>query len=167
MKKVTYLMLSMAILSLIGTSCKTSEENYKAAYEIAARKQMGETGRDVSGFIEREKRLSDKKVILGDTVKVVTERVKMVDGEDAAIQNYSVVVGDFKQVFNARSFCTRINNAENNAKLPAYVLINNEKRYYVVYRGFATKEEAATFLSNKENFKVKSPLEEPWILEKL
>lgn len=166
MKKLVYLMIMAVVLSVSTTSCKTTEENYKAAYEIAARKQVGGVNRDVSGFIEREKRLSEQKVILGDSVRVLTQPVRMVDGDDAAIHNYCVVVGDFKQVFNARSFCKRINDAEKDTAVPPYVVVNPEKQYYVVYKGFDTKEDAALFLKNKDNFKVKIPLEEPWILEK-
>lgn len=167
MRKLVSLMIVAVALSISVTSCKTTEENYKAAYEIAARKQVGGVTRDVSSFIEREKRLGEQKVIMGDSVRMLTQPVRMVDGDDSAIHNYCVVVGDFKQVFNARSFCKRINDAEKDTNIPPYVVVNSEKHYYVIYRGFDTKEEAAGFLKNKENFKVKIPIEEPWILEKL
>lgn len=162
-KRVVYAMVAAVLLSLTAVSCKTSEENYKAAYDIAARKQVGGVNRDVSSFIEREKRLSEQKVVAGDTVRMLTRRVRMIEGNDADIDNYCVVAGDFKQVFNAKSLSGRINTAEGNTL--SYVVMNPEKLYYVVYRGFDTKEDAASFLKNKDNFKVKLPVEQPWILE--
>ena len=79
-------------------------------------------------------------MVAGDSVRLVTERVSMVDGKASDLHKYCVVVGDFKQVFNARSFCTRINEAE--ANNVSYVVMNPEKMYYVVYKGFDTKEDA-------------------------
>lgn len=166
MRKIAYLMIAVVILAVSATSCKTTEENYKAAYDIAARKQVGGVSRDVSAFIEREKRLGERKLIMGDSVRVLTQRVKMVEGDDTSIHNYCVVVGDFKQVFNASSFSKRINDVEKDTIKPSYVVVNPEKRYYVIYKGFDTKEEAAGFLKNMDNFKIKIPIEEPWILEK-
>lgn len=166
MKNIAYLIISLMMLAVSATSCKTTEENYKAAYDIAARKQVGGVSRDVSAFIEREKRLGERKLIMGDSVRVLTQRVKMVEGDDTSIHNYCVVVGDFKQVFNASSFSKRINDVEKDTITPSYVVVNPEKRYYVIYKGFNTKEEAAVFLMNRDNFKIRIPIEEPWILEK-
>lgn len=162
MKKTLYLAIVAVLVSMLATSCKTSEENYKAAYDIAARKQIGGAGRDVSGFIEREKRLSEYTRINGDTVRVLTQQVRMIDGDDADVDNFGVVVGDFKQVFNARSFRERINAEETTFK--SYVVINGEKRYYVIYRGFDSREDAAKFLNAKE-YKITPQLSEPWVLE--
>lgn len=162
MKRIVYTMIAAVLFSLCTTSCKTSEENYKAAYDVALRKQEGGAGRDVSAFIRREQNLAQYKKIDGDSVRIVTETVRMVDGNDADIRNYGVVVGDFKQVFNARSYAKRINDAESDT--PSYVVINAEKRYYVVYRGFDTKEEAAQLLRDKK-YKIGTQLSEPWILE--
>lgn len=152
-----------AMMSVVCvTSCKTSEENYKAAYDVALRRQVGGAGRDVSGFIQREQNIAQLQAVEGDTVRIVTENVRMIDGNDADIKAYSVVVGNFKQVFNARSYSKRINNAESDA--PSYVVMNPEKNYYVVYRGFDTKEEAAKMLRQK-SYKIGTQLDVPWILE--
>lgn len=164
MRKILYI-LAIAVVTLVVTSCKTTEENYRSAYEIAAERKMGtSTGdRTLNGFIEREKRLSETKVVAGDSVRIVTEHVSMVDGKASDMHKCCVVVGDFQQVFNARSFCKRINEAEGNTD--SYVVMNAQKVYYVVYKGFATREEAASFLRKKDNFKILVPKKEPWIVE--
>ena len=164
MRKNWYI-LALVLMAVATVSCKTSEENYRSAYEIAAerRTSTGTVDRQLGGFIEREKRLAETRVVAGDSVRLVTERVSMVDGKASDLHKYCVVVGDFKQVFNARSFCTRINEAE--ANNVSYVVMNPEKMYYVVYKGFDTKEDAAIFLRNKDNFKILVPKKEPWIIE--
>lgn len=165
--RIKWLMMAMVAVLMVATSCKTTEENYRAAYEIAAERKMGgnaSMNRDLRGFIEREKRLAETRVVAGDSVRMVTERVTMVDGENANMHRYNVVVGDFKQVFNARSFRNRINEAEGNND-QSYVVMDPQKLYYVVYKGFDTEEAAAEFLCNKDNFKILVPKKDPWIVE--
>lgn len=163
MRKNWYILFAVAVMAVFAMSCKTTEENYRSAYEIAAERRMGTADRQLGGFIEREKRLAQTRVVAGDSVRMVTERVVMVDGQASDLKKYCVVVGDFKQVFNARSFRTRINEAEGNTD--SYVVMNPEKMYYVVYKGFETKEDAAKFLRDKNNFKIIVPKKEPWIVE--
>ena len=153
----------VALVAMVATSCKTTEENYRSAYEIAAERKMGNDNRDLRGFIDREKRLTEMRVVAGDSIRMITERVTMVDGTTADLHQFCVVVGDFKQVFNARSYSRRINEAE--ANNDSYVVVNSEKMYYVVYKGFNERGEAADFLRNKNNFKILVPKKEPWIIE--
>ena len=155
------------MMLLSAASCKTTEENYKAAYDIAVRRQESGAGQDVSSFITREKRLNEYKQIGTDSVRIVIENVSIIDNTGKDIEKYGVVVGEFKQVFNAKSYRDRINNTENNSDSPAFVVMNTMKKYYVIYRSFNTKTEAAAFLKDKNNFKIKTQIDEVWILEML
>mgnify|MGYP003307732860 FL=1 len=155
------------MMLLSAASCKTTEENYKAAYDIAVRRQETGAGQDVSSFITREKRLNEYKQIGTDSVRIVIENVSIIDNPGKNIEKYGVVVGEFKQVFNAKSYRDRINNTENNSDAPAFVVMNTMKKYYVIYRSFNTKTEAAAFLKDKNNFKIKTQIDEVWILEML
>ncbi|MBR2379165.1 MAG: SPOR domain-containing protein, partial [Bacteroidaceae bacterium] len=102
-----------------------------------------------------------------DSVRIVIENVSIIDNPGKDIEKYGVVVGEFKQVFNAKSYRDRINNTENNSDSPAFVVMNTMKKYYVIYRSFNTKTEAAAFLKDKNNFKIKTQIDEVWILEML
>lgn len=155
------------MMLLSTASCKTTEENYKAAYDIAIRRQETGAGQDVSSFITREKRLNEYKQIGTDSVRIVIENVSIIDNPVTNVGKYGVVVGEFKQVFNAKSYRNRINNTENNSDAPAFVVMNTMKKYYVIYRSFNTKTEAAAFLKDKNNFKIKKQIDEVWILEML
>ncbi len=168
MNKTLFLISSILFMMLLSAaSCKTTEENYKAAYDIAVRRQETGAGQDVSSFITREKRLNEYKQIGTDSVRIVIENVSIIDNPGKNIEKYGVVVGEFKQVFNAKSYRDRINNTENNSDAPAFVVMNTMKKYYVIYRSFNTKTEAAAFLKDKNNFKIKTQIDEVWILEML
>lgn len=168
MNKTLFLISSILFMMLLSAaSCKTTEENYKAAYDIAIRRQETGAGQDVSSFITREKRLNEYKQIGTDSVRIVIENVSIIDNPVTNVGKYGVVVGEFKQVFNAKSYRNRINNTENNSDAPAFVVMNTMKKYYVIYRSFNTKTEAATFLKDKNNFKIKNQIDEVWILEML
>lgn len=168
MNKTLFLISSILFMMLLSAaSCKTTEENYKAAYDIAVRRQESGAGQDVSSFITREKRLNEYKQIGTDSVRIVIENVSIIDNPGKDIEKYGVVVGEFKQVFNAKSYRDRINNTENNSDSPAFVVMNTMKKYYVIYRSFNTKTEAAAFLKDKNNFKIKTQIDEVWILEML
>lgn len=168
MNKTLYLIGSIVFMMLLSAaSCKTTEENYKAAYDIAVKKQESGAGRDVSSYISRERRLNEYKQVGTDSVRIVIEHVSVVDGPVNNAKKYGVVVGEFKQVFNARSYRDRINNAENSPETPAFVVMNAMKQYYVIYRSFDTKTGAAAFMRNKGNFKINTQTDEVWILEML
>ena len=168
MNKTLFLISSILFMMLLSAaSCKTTEENYKAAYDIAVRRQETGAGQDVSSFITREKRLNEYKQIGTDSVRIVIENVSIIDNPGKNIEKYGVVVGEFKQVFNAKSYRDRINNTENNSDAPAFVVMNTMKKYYVIYRSFNTKTEAAAFLKDKNNFKIKTQIDEVWILDML
>ena len=168
MNKTLFLISSILFMMLLSAaSCKTTEENYKAAYDIAVRRQESGAGQDVSSFITREKRLNEYKQIGTDSVRIVIENVSIIDNPGKDIEKYGVVVGEFKQVFNAKSYRDRINNTENNSDSQAFVVMNTMKKYYVIYRSFNTKTEAAAFLKDKNNFKIKTQIDEVWILEML
>ncbi len=168
MNKTLYLIGSIVFMMLLSAaSCKTTEENYKAAYDIAVKKQESGAGRDVSSYISRERRLNEYKQVGTDSVRIVIEHVSVVDGPVNNAEKYGVVVGEFKQVFNARSYRDRINNAENSLETPAFVVMNAMKQYYVIYRSFDTKTGATAFMKNKGNFKINTQTDEVWILEML
>lgn len=168
MNKAYYLLNMVAFMLLLSVaSCKTTEENYKAAYDIAVKKQESGAGKDVSTIISQEKRKREYQLIGKDSIRVKTEYISMIDGPVNNVEKYGIVVGEFKQVFNARSYRNRINNIENDSVNPAFVVMNRMKQYYVIYRSFESKNAAAAFMKNESNFKVRNKAKETWILEML
>lgn len=168
MNKAYYLLNMVAFMLLLSVaSCKTTEENYKAAYDIAVKKQESGAGKEVSTIISQEKRKREYQLIGNDSIRVKTEYISIIDGPVNNVEKYGIVVGEFKQVFNARSYRNRINNIENDSVNPAFVVMNRMKQYYVIYRSFESKNAAAAFMKNESNFKVRNKAKETWILEML
>lgn len=163
MKKTAFIVVAM-IMALSFNSCKTSEKNYKAAYDITMNKKraMEETDSETYGKILAEKNQATA-IVNGDSVKLVTEYVNMVDDSPKLLKKYNVVVGEYKQIFNARSFRDRL-KAENKQ---SYVVMDAKRMYFVVAEGFDTSSEAAEYLKNiHKNVKMRIPIENPWILKR-
>lgn len=127
------LLIAAIILTLSG--CKTTEENYRKAYDLAT---QGDKNAQ-----------SDIPEISGEEVKVQwAEYVTFTDGcgaDKADFKKHCVVVAQFKQVFNAKAMRNRL--AE--GKYPHAIVINDrEKTYYVVAAAFDTRAEAENALEN-------------------
>lgn len=161
MKRIFVYMLAACFATLLY-SCKTSEANYRAAYDITREHVRARNAVDSTTYdkIEAEKREATA-VVAGDSVRLVTHRVNIVDDSYSTLKRYGVVVGEYKQTFNARSFRDRLKNEGK----PAYVVIDSEKTYYVIVHGFDTSAEAASYLKRLDKeVKMRIPIEKPWII---
>lgn len=160
MKKLSIFVILLGVLS----SCKTTEANYRAAYEktVAAR----ENAETETIYGAERRSLSEKAVIVGnDTIPVYIEHVSVVTRGDEApadVKAYSVVAGRFKQKFNAFSLRDRLAAA---GYADAAVLQTAEPYYYIIVSSHdkATEAKAAlTSLKKKEPVVMSEPL--PFIL---
>ncbi len=123
--------LLLPLLLLVGLAgCRTTEANYRAAYEKAKAHRDSWNGIDgtVYDAVRRESRQSVIKID-GREIPVLTVVVKPVDGQgiDTLSRRY-VAVGQFKQLFNARSLCKRFRDAGYES---ACMLVTAEPLYYV------------------------------------
>lgn len=157
MKKYTVICCLVASLAFAG--CKTSEANYRAAYETAMEKKTSAVGEDVESELAKES--SPKTVAIGEVeLPTIDCRLYAVaaEGADAVTpMRYSVAVAKFKQLFNARSLCRRMRDGGYDGAL---VAMDREKTYYVLAGTTADAGEAAVLLKKTESgdvFKAKSP----------
>lgn len=127
MKQLSILVILIALLA----SCKTSEANYRAAYEKT--KAASEEAQEETIYNAHRRNLSQQAVIAGgDTIPVVIERVSATvrDGEpQPEIKAYNVVAGRFKQKFNALSLRDRLADA---GYSEAMVVQTAEPYYYII-----------------------------------
>jgi len=163
------LILSTILAVLTLTGCKTTEANYRAAYETA--KERADTGgldSTVYARIRQEARPGTVKVG-NDTMPLVTQHVKPtpVDGETdngvTGLSRYNIVVAQFKQIFNAKSMVRRL---KENGYPDAMIVETREPLYYVVA---STHNDAASALRGLETIKAQPPLTLrdpfPWVLQ--
>lgn len=162
-----YLLLAIALIMLGAVGCKTSEENYKAAYDKAVARTQESVGKEAYDKVQAEKRRYTE-VVNGDSVRVVRAHCNIVDGKATEVKKYSVVVAVFDQLINARSYRDRLRDQEG---FESYVVLNNaDKKYHVILQGFDDKPQAVAFIKNIQDnpsfIKMKIMVPIPWILEK-
>lgn len=157
MKKILYVALVALVASTVITGCKTSEKNYREAYERATAKN----DRDVTDFDKtiyaryRNQTREQQLEVDGKAVPVKLVQVRVTNdggGIPEWLKAYSVVVAEFKQLFNANSMRKRF--AE--AGYPRTFLVENaEPYYYVIVESTNDLAAAATLC---DSLKASSPL---------
>ena len=150
-KKYTLILASIAAAVAGLASCKTSEAHYRSAYEKAI------AGRDSLTAIEntiygRHRRSTTTSVAIAgtDTADMITARVRVTEGGGGIKENlkpYSVVVGQFKQLVNAKSLRERLVDA---GYPTAFVVETGEPFYYIVLNSYPTRAEAVRACSELE-----------------
>lgn len=164
MKKCPLLIIAVLLLSL--AACKTNESNYRAAYEAAIEKQKESTALDSTIYGNYRRQASMARLAAGsDTLPLRTESVAYTENGGASretVKVYNVVVGQFKQLFNARQMRERL-QAEGYPD--AMIVHTREPLYYVIAGTAGTPEEARNLfqrVSRDKALVLKSPL--PFIL---
>lgn len=136
--KKAFLLLAIATLSL--TACKTTEANYRAAYEMALQKDKEGIDEDTYALIKQEEAPREINSE-GDKLRVITQSVAVTKnaGNDAAtIRRYNVAIGSFRQVFNAKAMRGRIVDKG----YDVFIVETSEPTYYVIAAACDTQEQA-------------------------
>lgn len=162
MRKI--LITACAVLAICITGCRTTEANYRAAYEKARDKQM-DTGNSISTQGLKNELIPKDMKFNGVTLPVRTEPLgvtKDSGADQADLKLYNVVVATFRQRFNAFSMAKRLK--ESGYELP-FVVHNRLGAYYVV-AGSVSNPEAARLLLDRvkedNTMSLKSPF--PYVL---
>ena len=158
-------MIIVAAFAVTITSCKTTEANYRAAYEAA--KQKTAESRGIEGTIYekiRNEAIDSRLIVEGDSIPMMTVNVKIAASTTTPdiVKRYSVVVNQFKQIFNAKSQMSRLRE---NGYPDAFVLETAEPLYYVVATTTDDGQEAKKAYTNIRKDKLvvlRQPF--PWIL---
>lgn len=153
-----------AILATVLPACKTTESNYRNAYEAAKAKQnQGLTPEEIAGLSREE--AMPKTVYKGDSIPLKGMYVKHIEGgaHNRALR-YNVIVASFRQQFNARSLMTRLRE---NGYPNAVLLADKDERYYIGTLTTSSLDSAVTALralSVSSPVALRTPF--PYILQK-
>ena len=150
------LAITAAALSLSFTSCKPKQSAYHAAYERAQQRQIAQ-----QEAAQDEVRPMPAPVATDDT-PVREEKITPIDGSnEVGLKAFSVVIGAFENITNARSLRERMLGEG----YPAILAQNEQGMYRVIVTSFDTKAEAVT---SKESIKSRfAPLfSDAWILQR-
>lgn len=166
MTRIIHLLLAAIVLTTVMTGCKTTEANYRAAYEAAKEKKIEAGGIDGTIYDRiRNEAIESRLIVNGDSIPLSTVNVKVAAATTTtdSVRQYSIVVNGFKQIFNAKSMMNRL---KSQGYQNAFVLETAEPLYYVVAASYATPEEAAHAyrrLVADDKVVTKSPY--PWLLK--
>lgn len=164
MKQLLYAIAATCALTATLCGCKTSEDNYRAAYELA--RQNDRSGIDSTTYARiRNEAIPVSAVVDGDTLRMKAEYVRLTEGESAdgaRLMPRNIVVAQFKQIFNARSLRRRLLEL---GYTDALILETREPLYYVVA---ATASDNAAALQLRQQIAADSriPMRAPfpWVL---
>lgn len=164
--KTIFLMAVVAAMTLVALSgCKTTETNYKKAYETAVEKRNEAYTADEVAAMNKEEAIP-RTVFRGDSIPLRgmhVNTVKLDPPVDAALR-YNVVVASFKQKFNAMSVMTRLRDA---GYSNALLLVDRDLKYYVTAGTFAELAPAVELMRElQKSSPVALRLPYPYILEK-
>lgn len=139
MRHILILLLSAALLA----GCKTSEANYRAAYEkaVAGRADRDSTGNSIYGAGRRSMDMTTA-IAGSDTALVKATFVRVTEGGGGLrewLGRYNVAVGQMKQRINAISLRERLADA---GYPRAFVVETPEPYYYVIVASYPTEAEA-------------------------
>ncbi|MDE6498415.1 MAG: SPOR domain-containing protein [Muribaculaceae bacterium] len=132
MKQILYI---IALIILVA-GCRTSEANYRSAYEkaIAGRDESAPVDSTIYGVVRRQIRTTMLSTGT-DTAQLRVMHISVTpdEGEKQVHPDvntgYGVVAGQFKTLFNARSLCSRLREA---GYPDAFVVQTAEPYYYVI-----------------------------------
>lgn len=158
----------LCAVALLATACKTSEANYRAAYEktMEARRVEQSVDSTVYGEVRRQANTRSVEVEQGVSTDVRVQHVRVTEGGGGINENlrrYGVVVGQFKQRFNAISLRDRLVDAGYPA---AFVVETAEPYYYILLGSYSELPEAYAAMKSfeaKPAIVMKEPL--PFILQ--
>ncbi|MDO4695340.1 SPOR domain-containing protein [Porphyromonas sp.] len=145
MKRVLLLVSAVALVAGM-TSCKPKQSAYRAAYERAKQQEVAQSA------------TSQDEVMPVATEATRSERVQAAQGEDAnKLRTFSVVIGSFQNITNAKSLKERMVAQGYHA-----FLAQNEKGMYrVILSSFDNKADAV-----KSRDAIRSLFSDAWILER-
>ncbi len=161
--------LTIAVAALVMTGmagCKTTEKNYREAYEIAKQKQTS-ADEDIADLTDKVKdsRQPRQVTVDGQSLMMLTEPVGYPKDGGVSRENvrrYNVVVGKFKQIFNAKAMRTRLVQS---GYADAMVLSDRFNEFYVVAVTCNTPAEARAAIARIDadtSLKLQPPF--PWVL---
>lgn len=135
MKSIQSVAIIATLALTVFSGCKTSEKNYRTAYETARQHQIERNGgEDLTNGVALTQTGMFKPAAhtIGDvTFPMATTWVRSESGVTSpldSLHRYNVAVGQFKQIFNARALFNRLKNSH----YPDAVMMKTSEGYYVV-----------------------------------
>ena len=158
--------LIVLVFVVMLVACKTTEENYRQAYETAVGNSRESSALDSTIYNRMRNNVKTSALAVGsDTMPMRIEYIGYTkDGGamGASVKKFNVVVGQFKQVFNAQQMRLRLIASGYDS---AFIVNTREPLYYVCTATCSSVEEVAQEMKkvrSDESIVLKAPL--PFVL---
>lgn len=156
-KSILRAALLIFLSTIAAVSCKTTEKNYREAYERATAKNDRNVTEFENTIYNRYRgQMKDVNANLdGENVPTKLLRVKVTNdggGVKEWLKKYSVVAAEFKQRFNANSMRSRLVEAG----FPRTFLVENGEPYYYIV--VDSSDDLAKIKALADSLTVSSPL---------
>lgn len=161
--KLKGIIISIAAVALAVTACKPTEESYRKAYETAKNRDTDPIEETIYNKI-RQRARPQQMVVGADTLDYKVEPVTLTDSGAVIrkyVKPYNIVVGQFKQIFNAKAMRDRLIAQD----YKAFIVNTAEPLYYVVATTCETPAEALKALNSVKSDSgliLRDPF--PWVL---
>lgn len=165
--KIVFPIFAVLMMSSGLFGCKTTEKNYREAYEkvMHKRNEGVDSAQAAAMQLENSVPVSDA----GDGIRLPMKSEFVMITPDGgglreSLKKFSVVVGVFRQKFNALSMRERLID---NGYPGAFVVNTSAKEYYVIASSSDSPAEARDILekaSSDSGMVLRSPL--PWVLRR-
>lgn len=133
-----------ALFTLITQGCRTTEENYRKAYEAAVSQRQEAAAVDSTVYGRARADVPTSTLTAdGLSMPVRREYVGYTEGGGSSrdnVKRYCIVAGQFRQMFNAKQMRQRLID---NGYAGAMVVHTRDQLYYVVAATVDTPDEAA------------------------
>lgn len=132
-------LIALSLLTLLAaTSCRTTEANYRAAYEATKASQAATLSDD--GLDENTRRLLNLnnkqhqyiQIVGSDTLNITNVFATLEEGPMTSAPEFAVVANAFSQIFNAKALLKRLQDA---GFANAYIFKSATPDYYVAAGG--------------------------------
>ena len=152
-----------AAVAIVATACKTTEANYKRAYDLAVKDKddADPVANTIYDAIRREALPAAVVTAEGDTLRYKSEHLTVTQDqgldETRVMKRYCVVAGQFKQKFNAKAMAKRLRESGYES---AFVIQTAEPLYYVVALTTDSPNEAVEAeraIANDKEFVLREP----------
>ena len=133
---------AVAVVAAIAVSCKPTEANYKAAYDIAQEARRADEYTSVAGFVREGDPVWRK--IGADSVLVKQQPLARLEGDSLPIRTFNVAVASYGMKANADGHRKNLDSAGYDAR----VLRNGDEKYIVIAGQFDSNADLVPFIDS-------------------
>lgn len=131
---------AVTVVAAIAVSCKPTEANYKAAYDIAQEARRADEYTSVAGFVREGDPVWRK--VGNDSVLVKQQPLARLEGDSLQMRTLNVAIASYGMKANAVAHKNNLSSAGYDAR----VLLNGDDKYLVIAAQYDSIADLVLFI---------------------